>query len=246
MAPEQRREHLIDAALEVILERGYAGVSIEAIAREAGITRPVVYDHFPNLNRLLHAVIEREERISLEQLGKVVPENPGTTSRASCSPPGSRGSSTRSRAGPRRGASSCCHSKGRPRSSASTSRSTARVYSSGSSAGSRGVEHRHVPAQLDIELTARTFRDFSEQAGRMVLTDPERYPRERYERYAKNSWPYWRRASEPMTSVASAALGRGQHRFPAATAPSSPLILKDDGDPEGSPSLIPTTHPRPG
>ena len=32
MAPEQRREHLIDAALEVILERGYAGVSIEAIA----------------------------------------------------------------------------------------------------------------------------------------------------------------------------------------------------------------------
>ena len=70
MAPEQRREHLIDAALEVILERGYAGVSIEAIAREAGITRPVVYDHFPNLNRLLHAVIEREERISLEQLGE--------------------------------------------------------------------------------------------------------------------------------------------------------------------------------
>ena len=77
MAPEQRREHLIDAAIEVILERGYAGVSIEAIAREAGITRPVVYDHFPNLNRLLHAVIEREERISLEQLGEVVPENAG-------------------------------------------------------------------------------------------------------------------------------------------------------------------------
>ncbi|HTP18955.1 MAG TPA: TetR/AcrR family transcriptional regulator, partial [Solirubrobacteraceae bacterium] len=77
MAPEQRREQLIDAALEVILERGYGGVSIEAIAREAGITRPVVYDHFPNLNRLLHAVIEREERISLEQLAEVVPERPG-------------------------------------------------------------------------------------------------------------------------------------------------------------------------
>src|SRR5580700_5790548 len=77
MSPEQRREHLIDAALEVILERGYARISIEAIARAAGITRPVVYDHFPNLNRLLRAVIEREERISLEQLGKVVPDDPG-------------------------------------------------------------------------------------------------------------------------------------------------------------------------
>ena len=77
MAPEQRREQLIDAALDVILERGYGGVSIEAIAREAGITRPVVYDHFPNLNRLLHAVIEREERLSLRQLAEVVPEDPG-------------------------------------------------------------------------------------------------------------------------------------------------------------------------
>src|SRR6516164_7083274 len=77
MPPSQRREQLIDAALQVILERGYARISIEAIARTAGITRPVVYDHFPNLNRLLHAVIEREERISLEQLDHVVPEVPG-------------------------------------------------------------------------------------------------------------------------------------------------------------------------
>src|SRR5437764_11947834 len=77
MPPGQRREQLIDAALEVILERGYAGISIEAIARAAGITRPVVYDHFPNLNLLLHAVIEREERISLEQLADVVPAEPG-------------------------------------------------------------------------------------------------------------------------------------------------------------------------
>src|SRR5690242_13726806 len=46
MAPEQRREQLLDAALSVILEQGYSGVSIEAIARAAGVTRPVIYDHF--------------------------------------------------------------------------------------------------------------------------------------------------------------------------------------------------------
>src|SRR6202012_308331 len=57
--------------------RGDPEVPVEAIARAAGITRPVVYDHFPNLNRLLHAVIEREERISLEQLDQEVPEEPG-------------------------------------------------------------------------------------------------------------------------------------------------------------------------
>ena len=65
MAPAEPREQLIDAALEVILEQGYGGVSIEAIARRAGVTRPVVYDHFTNLGRLLHALVEREERISL-------------------------------------------------------------------------------------------------------------------------------------------------------------------------------------
>src|ERR1700712_5613704 len=77
MAPAQRREQLLDAALEVVLEQGYSGVSIEAIARAAGVTRPVIYDHFPNLGRLLHALIEREERFSLAQLEEVVPEDPG-------------------------------------------------------------------------------------------------------------------------------------------------------------------------
>src|SRR5579862_4956540 len=77
MPPEQRREQLIDAALQVILELGYGGVSIEAVARAAGVTRPVVYDHFPNLGRLLHELVQREERYSLQQLEQVVPEDPG-------------------------------------------------------------------------------------------------------------------------------------------------------------------------
>ena len=77
MPPEQRREQLIDAALHVIVEQGYGGVSIEAVARAAGVTRPVVYDHFPNLVSLLHALVEREERYSLEQLYQVVPADPG-------------------------------------------------------------------------------------------------------------------------------------------------------------------------
>src|SRR2546430_8970151 len=77
MPPAERREQLIDAALAVILEQGYSGVSIEVIAREAGVTRPVVYDHFPNLGRLLHALVEREERYSLVQLAEVVPEDLG-------------------------------------------------------------------------------------------------------------------------------------------------------------------------
>src|SRR5436305_13803104 len=78
MAPERRREHRLDAALSVIREHGYAGVSVEAVARAAGVTRPVIYDHFPNLGQLLNALIEREERYALDQLQAAVPEHPET------------------------------------------------------------------------------------------------------------------------------------------------------------------------
>lgn len=186
MAPEQRREHLIDAALEVILERGYAGVSIEAIAREAGITRPVVYDHFPNLNRLLHAVIEREERISLEQLAKVVPEDPSGHEPGELLATGvarfldavtSRPATWRIILLPLEGTPEIVREH--------VEVNRALVLARIESLVRWGVERSKLPRDLDVELTARTFRDWSEQAARMVLTDPERYPRERYEGFVK-------------------------------------------------------------
>ena len=41
-----------------------------------------------------------------------------------------------------------------------------------------------VAAKLDVELCARAIRSLSEEAGRMVLTDPEHYSSERYEHFA--------------------------------------------------------------
>ena len=184
MPPEQRREHLIDAALEVILERGYAGVSIEAIAREAGITRPVVYDHFPDLNRLLHAVIEREERISLAQLAEIVPEDPGDDEPGEILAAGvarflgavtSRPATWRIILLPLEGTPSIVREH--------VEVNRARVLARIEALVRWAVEHTDAPPNLDVELTARTIRDWSEQAGRMVLTDPERYPRDRYEQF---------------------------------------------------------------
>src|SRR5579875_2816766 len=78
MAADQRRQQLLDAALSVIVEQGYGRVSVEAVARKAGVTRPVIYDHFRDLGELLHALIEREESYSLAQLGDVLPNHPET------------------------------------------------------------------------------------------------------------------------------------------------------------------------
>jgi len=184
MPPGQRREQLIDAALEVILERGYARVSIEAIARAAGITRPVVYDHFPNLNRLLHAVIEREERISLEQLDQVVPDEPGEQEPRELLSGGLTRFLTAVTTRPATWRIILLPLEGTPpivRQHVQDGR--ARVLGRIERLVGWAVERRQLPRGLDVELTARGIRDFCEQAGRMVLTDAKRYPPERYERF---------------------------------------------------------------
>jgi AcrR family transcriptional regulator len=183
----QRREQLIDAALDVILMRGYARISIEAIARTAGVTRPVVYDHFPNLNRLLHAAIEREERISLEQLAPVVPDDPGDQAPAELLTSGvtrflqavtDRPATWRIILLPLEGTPPIV----RQHVEAGRAEVLARIESLMRWA----MERSELPRDLDVELTARAIQDWSEQAGRMVLTDPERYPPERYERFARD------------------------------------------------------------
>jgi AcrR family transcriptional regulator len=187
MSPDQRREQLIDAALEVILERGYARISIEAIARAAGITRPVVYDHFPNLNRLLHAVIEREERISLEQLADVVPEEPGDEAPGVVLASGvdrfleavaSRPATWRIILLPLEGTPPIVRQH--------VEAGRARVLGRIERLVQWAIGRSELPRELDVELTARAIRDLSEQAGRMLLTDPVRYPAERYGRFVED------------------------------------------------------------
>ena len=68
MQAGERREQLLDATKTIVAERGFHAVSIEAVAREAGITRPIVYGHFHDLPGLLEALVERETARALGQL----------------------------------------------------------------------------------------------------------------------------------------------------------------------------------
>src|SRR5215208_3544992 len=73
MSAQARREQLLDAAKAAVAEHGIHGVSIEAVARGAGVTRPIVYRHFRDLAALLDALIERETLRALVQLQAVLP-----------------------------------------------------------------------------------------------------------------------------------------------------------------------------
>src|ERR687894_2202258 len=72
-----RREQLLDVAKAIVLERGFHAVSIEAVAREAGVSRPIVYGHFGDLPGLLEALVLRETARALRQLEDVLPGDLG-------------------------------------------------------------------------------------------------------------------------------------------------------------------------
>jgi AcrR family transcriptional regulator len=59
---------VLNAALELFLERGYEGTSMDAIASAAGVTKPVVYACFPSKDRLFRALMAREEERILAQI----------------------------------------------------------------------------------------------------------------------------------------------------------------------------------
>jgi AcrR family transcriptional regulator len=73
MPLEQRRESLLDAALHLAATAGFSAVTMEAVAREAGVTKPVVYELFPQRGALQQALLDREEQRALTYLGAVIP-----------------------------------------------------------------------------------------------------------------------------------------------------------------------------
>ena len=73
---EERREQLLDAALRIIGAHGFGGVSMEAVAREAEIAKTVVYDAFGTKQELLSALLEREQKRVLAAIAAAMPTPP--------------------------------------------------------------------------------------------------------------------------------------------------------------------------
>ncbi len=55
---EQRRQQLLDTALQVFVAEGYHAASMDAIASAAGVTKPVLYQHFASKRDLYLALLE--------------------------------------------------------------------------------------------------------------------------------------------------------------------------------------------
>jgi AcrR family transcriptional regulator len=60
MTGKERREQLLDVGRRLFAERGLDGTSIEEIAAQAGVSKPVVYEHFGGKEGLYAVVVDRE------------------------------------------------------------------------------------------------------------------------------------------------------------------------------------------
>lgn len=56
----ERREQLMAVGREVFAETGFESVSLDGIAQRAGVTKPLIYEHFGSKEGLFAAIVERE------------------------------------------------------------------------------------------------------------------------------------------------------------------------------------------
>jgi AcrR family transcriptional regulator len=83
LSAAQRREVVEAAATELFAARGYPGASIEEIARRAGVSPPVVYDHFPSKLDLYRQLLEGHFARLREIWGRDFPGSGDSSTRVS-------------------------------------------------------------------------------------------------------------------------------------------------------------------
>jgi len=68
MTRKQRREQLLDIGRALFAERGFDGTSIEEVASRAGVSKPVVYEHFGGKEGIYAVVVDREMEHLLDRV----------------------------------------------------------------------------------------------------------------------------------------------------------------------------------
>ena len=77
----ERRESLLTAAREVFVESGYHAAAMDEIARRAGVTKPVLYQHFGSKQELYLAVFDAGVEDVIAAVGKGLQSSPDNRSR---------------------------------------------------------------------------------------------------------------------------------------------------------------------
>lgn len=76
---EARPQELLDAALDLFVEKGFAATKIDDVAARAGVSKGTVYLYFPSKEELLKAVIRHNLSLTIAQGVDIVAQFEGST-----------------------------------------------------------------------------------------------------------------------------------------------------------------------
>jgi AcrR family transcriptional regulator len=184
MPQEERRAQILDETLALVAQNGYEGLSMEGIARAAGVTKPVVYDLFGTLADLLEALLAREEERALLQLAELMPAPAEGADPAQVLTDGfdaflraveARPDAWRLSLIPRDAQPAIVRER--------VERDRTAIAKQLESSVRWGVRRLEIPIE-DVELLVQTIIVLAEDGARRHLADPKRYPRERLTAFA--------------------------------------------------------------
>ncbi len=184
MTAAARREQIIDVTAKLVADDGFPAVSIESVSRAAGISRPIVYEHFGDLHGLLEAVIERETTRAAAQVSETTLADLSDGDPVELMLESLRAYLYAVRDHPTTWRLVLMAPEGAPallRESIASGR--ALVLQRLTQAVEPALLHDR--RQPDAELTARVLSAISDEYARLVLTDPEAFGPERLVEHAR-------------------------------------------------------------
>lgn len=69
-----RERQILDAALSVFAAQGYSGTTMDAVAAEAGVTKPTLYSYFPSKDSLFQAMMLGQRDLMLDVFAHPSPQ----------------------------------------------------------------------------------------------------------------------------------------------------------------------------
>ncbi|MFT7622112.1 MAG: AcrR family transcriptional regulator [Myxococcota bacterium] len=73
----ERRAQLIDVGRGVLAQHGYEATSVEEIARAAGVSKPIIYEHFGGKEGLFAVIVDREMDLLVQRVADAISSGTG-------------------------------------------------------------------------------------------------------------------------------------------------------------------------
>lgn len=174
LPPEQRREQLLDAALAVAGRDGLSELTMQSVAKQAGVAKPVLYAIYPTAPQLLDALLRREHTRGIAQVLEALPADFDDSDPDVEYEQAVIAFLTAVQDDPVRWRLILMPADGAPASYRGLlAGAREKVVARCAQLLETGIARRGGPRDVDVELAGRIMLGFIESLGRLVLSNPD-------------------------------------------------------------------------